>query len=174
MTLDPGAAPPTFSLPAVDGTTVTDRDGDGPLVVAFWCNHCPYVQAWEDRMSRIAADYAARGVRVVAVNANDAAAYPADAFPEMVARAEDKGFAFAYAHDESQDVARSYGAERTPEVFLFDASRALRYRGAIDDSTDPGGVTATYLRDALDAVLEGREVAVAETPAVGCTIKWVR
>jgi peroxiredoxin len=174
MTLALGAAPPPFSLPAVDGSTVGDGDGDGPLVVAFWCNHCPYVRAWEDRMNAIALEYAGRGVQVVAVNANDAEAYPADAFPEMAARAKDKGFAFAYAHDATQEVARAYGAARTPEVFAFDATGALRYHGAIDDSTDPGGVSATYLRDALEAILAGDEVPVAETAPVGCTIKWVR
>jgi thiol-disulfide isomerase/thioredoxin len=174
MTLALGAAPPAFALPAVDGSTVTEHDGDGPLVVAFWCNHCPYVQAWEERMNRIALDYAAAGVRIVAVNANDASSYPADAFPEMAARARDRGFAFAYAQDATQETARAFGAQRTPEVFVFDGSGALRYHGAIDDSTDAAGVSTTYLRDALDAVLEGGPVAVAETPPVGCTIKWVR
>lgn len=173
MTLALGDPLPAFALPAVDGTEATTDGRDGPVVVAFWCNHCPYVRAWEDRLNAIATDYAER-VTIIAVNANDAAAYPADGFPEMRARARERSFGFGYAHDETQDVARRFGAERTPEVFLFDAGGALRYRGAIDDSTDAAGVRATYLRDAVDAVLTGGAVDVATTPAVGCTIKWRR
>ncbi len=173
MTLALGDPLPPFALPGVDGSEATTEGLDGPVVVAFWCNHCPYVRAWEDRLNAIAADYAGR-VTVIAVNANDAAAYPADGFPEMRERAREKAFGFAYAHDETQALARRFGAERTPEVFLFDGDGALRYHGAIDDSTDAAGVRATYLRDALDAVSAGAAPDVATTPAVGCTIKWRR
>jgi Redoxin len=113
-------------------------------------------------------------VTVVAVNANDASQYPADSFEAMVERARDKQFVFPYAHDPSQDVPRAYGATRTPEVFLLDGQRRVVYHGAIDDSTDPGAVDQTYLRDALDALLEGREAPQPDTRPVGCTIKWRR
>jgi hypothetical protein len=128
--------------------------------------------AWEGRLNEIARDYAARGVATVAINANDAAKYPADSFEAMAERAADRGFVFAYAHDETQEVARAYGAERTPEVFVVDGDGRVAYHGAIDDSREPADVTATWLRDALDAVLEGRAPATAETAPVGCTIKW--
>jgi hypothetical protein len=125
---------------------------------------CAYVQAWEDRLSAIGRDYADRGVGVVAVNSNDAANYPADSFEEMQRRASTQGFAFDYVNDEPQAVARELGAERTPEVFLFDRDRRLVYHGAIDDSRDEDGVSQQYLRDALDAVLSDQEPAVNETP----------
>jgi Redoxin len=111
-------------------------------------------------------------VRVAAVNSNDAASYPEDSFEEMRKRAQAQGFAFDYLYDEPQAVARELGAERTPEVFLFDRDRRLVYHGAIDDSRDEEGVRQEYLREALDAVLSGQEPAVSETPPVGCTVKW--
>jgi peroxiredoxin len=123
-------------------------------------------------MIAIQRDYADRGFRLVAVSSNDADRYPADSFEEMRARAEREGFNFDYLYDEEQAVARALGAERTPEVFLFDRDRRLIYHGAIDDSRDDRSVTRHYLRDALDALLAGDEPAVADTPAVGCTVKW--
>lgn len=167
---------PGFELEGVDGRTHSLEDyADADLLVLVQsCNHCPYVQAWEDRMSALQRDYADRGVRLVAVNSNDAEAYPEDSFEEMRSRATRRGFAFDYLYDPSQGVARALGAERTPEVFLFDRDRRLRYHGAIDDSRDETGVTQHYLRDALDAMLAGREPPVAETPPVGCTVKWRR
>jgi hypothetical protein len=123
-------------------------------------------------MSAIQRDYAERGVRLVAVNSNDADAYPEDSFDEMQKRAELHGFAFDYLYDPTQGLARALNAERTPEVFVFDRDRGLRYPGAIDDSRDEGAVTQHYLRDALDAILAGRDPPVVETPAVGCTVKW--
>ena len=133
---------------------------------------CLYVQAWEGRLSAIARDYADRRVRVVAVNSNDAANYPEDSFEEMQKRASAQGFTFDYLYDEPQAVARELGAERTPEVFLFDRDRRLAYHGAIDDSRDEDGVSQQYLRDALAAVLSDQEPPLTETPAVGCTVKW--
>lgn len=143
-------------------------------MVAFWCNHCPYVRAWEERFDAIAREYAARGVATVAICANDASAYPGDSFESMAARAAERGYGFAYAHDAGQDVARAYGAERTPEVYLVDPQGVIAYHGAIDDSTDPDAVRAHHLRDALEAVLAGVPSARDSTPAVGCTIKWRR
>jgi peroxiredoxin len=174
MTVGLGTEAPQFDLPGVDGqnhSLDTYRDAEA-LVLVQSCNHCPYVQAWEGRLSAIARDYAERGVRVVAINSNDAANYPEDSFEEMQKRASAQGFAFDYLYDEPQAVARELAAERTPEVFLFDRDRRLLYHGAIDDSRDEEGVSQRYLRNALDAVLSGQEPAVSETPAVGCTVKW--
>jgi peroxiredoxin len=165
---------PAFSLPGTDGAEHTlDGYADAEILVLVQsCNHCPYVQAWEGRIKAIQADYADRGVRLVAVNSNDPDRYPEDSFEEMRRRAERQGFNFDYLWDEDQSVARALGSERTPEVFVFDRDRKLVYHGAIDDSRDDRAVGSHYLRDALDAVLGGREPAVAETPPSGCTVKW--
>jgi peroxiredoxin len=174
MTLAFATEAPPFDLPGVDGAnhSLADYD-DAPVLAVVWsCNHCPYVLAWEDRMSAIQRDYADRGFQLVAINSNDAERYPADSFEAMRRHAADKGFLFPYLYDEDQSVARAYGPERTPEVFLFDAERRLVYHGAIDDSRDEGSVSEDYLREAIDAVLAGREPAQRETPPVGCSIKW--
>ncbi len=168
---------PTFSLPGVDDRTYTPEDFRDAeiLVVIFSCNHCPYVKAYEDRMIQIAKDYVDRGVRFVLINANDPEQYPDDSFENMKIRAREKGYPFPYLYDASQDVPRAFGAGRTPEVFVFDRERRLRYKGAIDDAwDDPQAVKRAYLREALDALLRGQEPPVTETPAVGCTIKWRR
>jgi peroxiredoxin len=174
MSVALGAEAPQFDLPGVDGRnhSLSDYADAEAVVLIQSCNHCPYVQAWEDRMSAIARDYGERGVRVVAVNSNDAERYPADSFDEMRARAAEHGFAFDYLYDEPQAIARALGAERTPEVFLFDRDRRLVYHGAIDDSRDETSVQQQYLRDALDAVLSGDGPPLRETPPVGCTVKW--
>jgi peroxiredoxin len=174
MTLPLGSEAPSFELPGVDGDTHSLADyADAPALAVIWsCNHCPYVQAWEGRMMDIQRDYADRGVRLVAVSSNDTERYPEDSFEEMKARAERLGFNFDYLFDEDQSAARAYEPERTPEVFLFDRERRLVYHGAIDDSRDENLVQRQHLREALDAVLDGREPAVAETPPVGCTVKW--
>ena len=120
----------------------------------------------------IARDYAHQGVRVAAVNSNDVSRYPEDSFEQMKARAEKRYFPFDYLLDEDQAVARALGAERTPEIFLFDAERRLRYHGAIDDSRDDNAVTRSYLREAIEALLAGDQPPVTETESVGCTVKW--
>jgi peroxiredoxin len=170
-----GAHAVPFSLIGVDDRThsLADYAEKPVLVVIFSCNHCPYVRAWEDRMVALQAEYAARGVQFLVINANDPAKYPEDDFPSMKQRAAEKGFNFPYLYDETQEIARAYGATRTPEVFVFDAERVLRYHGAIDDNHEnPQAVTRHYLREALDAVLSGTQPAAAQTPPVGCTIKW--
>lgn len=174
--IEVGQQAPAFALPGVDGQThalaellATQR----AVVVIFSCNHCPYVQAWEDRLIAIQDDYRARGVALVAINANDAVKYPEDDFPAMQQRARARGFNFLYLRDESQEVARAYGATRTPHVFVLDATGTVRYRGAIDDNYEnPAAVTQPYLRRALEAVLRGEAPDPATTEAVGCTIKW--
>jgi peroxiredoxin len=165
---------PAFSLPGVDGRSHSlDDYGDASaLVLVQSCNHCPYVQAWEGRLIAIQQDYAERRVRIVAISSNDVSSHPEDSFEQMQVRAREQGFNFDYLYDEDQSALRAYGAERTPEVFLFDRDRKLVYHGAIDDSRDEDEVTQQYLRDALDAVLSGQEPAVSETPAVGCSVKY--
>ena len=164
-----GDPAPPFELPGVDGRTHSPADYDGrPLAVVFSCCHCPYVVAWEDRLNGVARDYDRRA-GLVAINAND---HPGDSFDDMRRRAQEKGFAFPFLRDESQDVAHAYSASRTPEVFLFDVSHRLAYHGAPDsDYTDPEGAEP-WLREALDAVLDGRTPQPAETPPVGCTVKY--
>jgi peroxiredoxin len=174
MTLTLGANAPSFDLPGVDGRSHTLAEyADAPLLALVQsCNHCPYVVAWEGRMKAIQRDYGDRGFRLAAIGSNDADRYPEDSFEEMRARAEREGFNFDYLYDEDQSVARALGSERTPEVFLFDADRRLVYHGAIDDSRDERAVTRHYLREALDAALAGEAPEVADTPAVGCTVKY--
>lgn len=173
--LKPGDQAIPFDLPGVDDRqhALADYADKEAVAVIFSCNHCPYVRAWEDRMVQIQADYADKGVQLIAINSNDDQKYPDDSFAKMKERAGEKRFNFPYLYDESQAVARAYGAERTPEVFLFDKSGALRYHGAIDDNYDnPNQVKNHYLRDALDAVLAGQTPSTTQTPPVGCTIKW--
>src|ERR687898_1964537 len=165
----------TFELPGVDDQrhALADYADKEAVAVIFTCNHCPYARAWEDRIVQIQAEYAERGVQVVAISANDPEKYPADSFPRMKERAQEKGFNFPYLYDESQEVARAYGAERTPEIFLFDKGGTLRYHGTVDDNyEDPAAVNVHYLREALEAVLAGRDPSTAETTPVGRTIKW--
>lgn len=139
----------------------------------FSCNHCPTVKAYENRFIELQDDYEGKGVTLIAINANDDKKYSEDSFENMKIRAKEKGFNFPYLRDESQKVAKAYGAERTPEVFVFDRKRILRYHGRIDDNVHaPDQVRETYLRDAIDAILEGRAVPLEETEPVGCTIKW--
>lgn len=164
-----------FTLRSTDGGTITtDQFTDRPvLAVVFWCNHCPYVKAWEDRMIALQREYAGRGVQIVLINSNDPVAYPDDSFEAMQARAREKAYPFPYLFDETQAIARAYGATRTPEVFLFDRDRTLRYHGAPDDNyEDPRAVSSPYLRVAIEALLAGREPPTAETAPRGCTIKW--
>lgn len=173
--LEIGAPAPDFTLPGVDGRRrgLADFADKAALLVVFSCNHCPYVQAYEDRLIAIQQDYGERGLQVVAINSNDDRNYPEDSFDSMVKRARDKSFNFPYLRDATQVVARAYGATHTPQLFLFDRDRRLRYTGKIDDNWQaPEAVTRRYLRDAVEAVLSRREPAEPITQAIGCTIKW--
>jgi peroxiredoxin len=174
MTLALATEAPPFTLPGVDGADHSlDDYADSPALAVVWsCNHCPYVLAWAGRMGALQRKYADRGFRLVAISSNDAERYPADSFDAMKQHAAEADFPFAYLYDADQSVARAYGPERTPEVFLFDAERRLVYHGAIDDSRDEDAVSEQYLRDAIEAVLEGREPPTRDTPPVGCSIKW--
>ena len=142
------------------------------LVVIFSCNHCPYVKDYEGRMVEIQRDYADRGVRLVAINANDDKAYPEDGYPEMVKRAKQRGFNFVYLRDTDQRIVEEYGAVCTPHVFLFDQERLLRYRGRIDDSRDASKVRSPDLRNAIEDVIGGVPVRVPDTRPFGCSIKF--
>jgi peroxiredoxin len=169
-----GSLAPDFELPGVDGrqhSLASFRDKP-VLVIIFSCNHCPYVKAYEDRLVSIQRDYAGKGVQLVAVNSNDEKAYAEDGFPEMVKRAKEKGFNFPYLRDKTQEVVTAYGAVCTPHVFAFDKSRALRYRGRIDDSKDPSAVKTHDLRNALDDMTNSSAVRVPDTRPFGCSIKW--
>jgi peroxiredoxin len=170
-----GGRAPSFELPNVDGSShALGEPGEEAATVVYWtCNHCPYAQAWHDRMIDLARDYGERGVRFLAINSNDPGSYPQDGPEAMRARVEsDGGWPHPYLFDESQEVARAFGAERTPDVFVFDSGLRLRYRGAPDADYDDPEQGAAWLREALDAVLERRELERPETPPVGCTIKW--
>ena len=169
-----GSQAPDFSLPGVDGKThslVSFKDKP-LLVVAFWCNHCPYVQAWEDRTIVLQREFAAQGVQFVAINANDETSYPEDDFGHMVSRSKAKGYNFPYLRDETQKIAEAYGAVCTPDFFVFDATRKLRYRGKLDDSKDPKGVKQHVLKQVLDALVARRDLTVTFVPPMGCSIKW--
>src|SRR5664280_2823919 len=179
-----GAAAPDFNLPGVDGRNwkLNDFRDAKVLVIVFTCNHCPTAQYYEERVKQIASDYKDKGVALVAIMPNDPKSVRldelgwtdlSDSFAEMKIRARDGQFNFPYLYDgDTEAVARAYGPVATPHVFVFDAARKLRYVGAIDDSERVENVTKHYLRDALDALLAGKEPPVAQTRAIGCSVKW--
>jgi peroxiredoxin len=167
--------PPFRRLPSVDGKHYAPEDfADKKIVViVFSCNHCPYVQAYEERMIAFQKLYAERGVQLVAINSNDTKNYPDDDFEGMVKRARERNFPFPYLRDENQDAAGAFGATHTPQFFVFDEKRILRYSGKMDDNwKEPENVKERYLDDAVSSALRGEAVKVAETFSIGCTIKW--
>jgi peroxiredoxin len=170
-----GTAAPDFSLPDPAGKLhgLNEFAGARALVVAFICNHCPYVKHMIDGLVQFARDYSVQGLSVVAISSNDASRYPEDGPANMAQLAAQKGFGFPYLYDASQAVAKAYDAVCTPDLYLFDQSRRLAYRGQFDDSR-PGSkqpVTGADLRAAADAVLAGRYIK-QQIPSVGCSIKW--
>lgn len=170
-----GSIMPDFKLPAADGKKYSSKDwGDNEaLIVIFSCNHCPYVQAYEERIKQIDKKYGEKNVKLFAINSNDPSKYEDDSFEGMVKRAHERNFKFPYLRDEDQTIARSYGATHTPEVFLFDKERKLIYHGKIDDNwKEPEKVQNRYLENAIDEFLSGEEISVPETYSIGCTIKW--
>src|SRR2546426_2265316 len=170
-----GASCPDFRLPSVDGKIYARDDfrDQAVLVVMFICNHCPYVQAVEDRIIRLARDYGSKGAQLVGICSNDPTDYPEDR-PEMLLRSwREKGYGFPYLIDESQDVARAFGAVCTPDIYVFDRTRKLAYHGRIDDNwKEPARVKRHELREALDALLAGRAPAREQLSSIGCSIKW--
>lgn len=169
-----GSRAPDFDLLGVDGKrySLASFSSKQVLVVIFSCNHCPYVKDYEDRMVALQREYAEKGVQLVAINSNDDKAYPEDSFPEMVRRSKERGFNFPYLRDDSQKTVEAYGGLCTPHVFAFDRARNLRYRGRIDDSRDKSKVTSHDLQNALEDMLAGRRVRLADTKPFGCSIKW--
>jgi len=183
-TLNLGADAPDFRLPATDGRNYTLKDFSTAkvLVVLFTCNHCPTAQYYEARVKEFVSDYQAKGVALVAIMPNDPKSVRldelgwtdlSDSLEEMKIRAHDRGYNYPYLYDgDTETVSRAYGPVATPHVFVFDAPRKLRYAGAIDDSERVQHVTKHYLRDAVDALLAGKEPAVTRTKIVGCSTKW--
>lgn len=145
-------------------------------IVIFTCNHCPFAVAYEDRINALHKKYSPKGYPVIAINPNDAEAYPSDSYGEMKTRAKDKSFAFAYLHDATQKIAKAYGATKTPHVYILQKKgekNYVRYIGAIDDNTyNADEVKETYAENAVDALLKGSKVSKNYTRAVGCSIKW--
>ena len=171
-----GTTAPDFSLPNVDGQTVSLADfAEAPaLVVIFMCNHCPYVIHVADQLAQLTDEYLAKGVAFVGINANDVANYPADSPEKMAAESRQRGYQFPYLYDETQAVAKAYRAACTPDFFLFDGQQRLVYRGQLDPSRPGNGipVTGEDLRAALDAVLAGGSPNAEQQSSIGCNIKW--
>lgn len=170
-----GSDLPDFDLPGVDGKNYSPKSfaESKALIVIFSCNHCPYVKAYQGRIKEIQNDYKDKNVSVIAINSNDEENYPEDSFEDMKVRAAEEKFNFPYLRDEDQTVAEAFDASHTPEIFLFDSKRKLIYHGKIDDNwQEPDKVVNHYLRNALDELLDGREISVPETFSIGCTIKW--
>ena len=172
-----GPRAPDFSLPNVDGSDVqlSDFVDSIGLLVIFMCNHCPFVIHLREAIAKFADEYQAQGLAVVGISSNDVGTHPDDSPEKMKEEAASAGYNFAYLYDESQEVAKAYKAACTPDFFLFDADKALVYRGQFDSSR-PGNdqpVTGADLRAAADAVLSGAEVSTEQTPSLGCNIKWI-
>lgn len=166
-----GAPAPGFRLQATDGQIVDLAEQTGPCVVFFTCNHCPYVMGWEKRVHELCQRFGAQ-VRWFGINANDPARHPDDAFERMVERAA-RGLPYAYLHDSTQEVARAWGAQVTPEFFVLDARHQVAYHGRVDEShQNPAQAGAPTLALAIEAVLAGRAPEPATTPVQGCSIKW--
>jgi len=169
-----------FELPNVDGTQVSlsGLENTKGAIVIFSCNTCPYVKAYEDRMIQLHEKYAPKGYPVIAINSNDDQISPGDSFEAMKKRAKDKSFPFPYLYDKSQEVIKAYGGARTPHVYLLDKENGkylVKYIGAIDNNyQNPSAVTEPYVENALESVLNGQQVKVETTKAIGCTIKWTK
>jgi len=171
-----GTRAPEFSLETADGKsfTLSEQNIDKGLLVIFTCNHCPYVKHIREKLVEKIRDYQARGITVVAVNSNDSETYPDDSPEKMLEEAETFAFTFPYLVDTDQRVARSYKAACTPDLFLFDGSRSLVYRGQFD-AARPGNdveVTGADLSRAVDALIKGSEIPAEQIPSMGCNIKW--
>ena len=171
-----GTQAPHFRLPDPGGKmfALDQFAGSPALIVAFLCNHCPYVKHVRAGLAQLARDYAPRGAACVGISSNDAVQYPADAPAKMAEEARDAGYIFPYLYDETQAVAKAYHAACTPDFFLYDSARRLAYRGAFDQSTPGNGkpVTGELLRAAIELTLAGQPVPEPHRPSMGCSIKW--
>jgi peroxiredoxin len=166
---------PDFTLPAVDGRTWSKNDfaSSQNLLIVFTCNHCPYAQAVEDRVIQLQHGYGDGQMQLVAICSNDSVSYPDDAPAKLYQRWRDKKMPFPYLIDEDQQIAKAFGAVCTPDFFLYDKDRALRYRGRLDDNwKEPQKVTARELKRAIDALIEGKKPSDQQNPSMGCSIKW--
>jgi peroxiredoxin len=171
-----GDKAPTFSgIPAVQGDEAASLSlGDikeDVVVLVFLGNHCPVVQAYDDRIIDFTNDYKGKSVKVVGVSVND---LDSDRLPAIKRYVKDKGLNYVYGYDESQQIGRAYGATNTPQFFVLDKDRVIRYLGAMDDNMNEAKVTKKYLRDAVDAVLKGETVEISETQPKGCGVKYKR
>ena len=176
FTLELGAQAPDFCLLGVDGKeySLDSFKKAKILIVVFSCNHCPAVIGSQDRMVQLYKDGKPKGVEMIAINSNEDQNHPDDSFEKMKVRAREKGFAFPYVRDETQEVARAYGALCTPHFYVFDQDRHLRYTGRMDDNPyDASKVTRHELRNALDALLAGKKPPVELTNPLGCNVKWI-
>ena len=172
-----GQDAPSFTLMNIDGKMVSldDYQSSKGVVLIFTCNHCPYSIKYEDRIIALDAKMKAQGFPVVAINPNDAVAYPDDSYANMKKRAKKKGFTFPYLLDDTQQIAKSYGATRTPHTYLLvneSGKFVVRYVGAIDDNTDPSAVSVNYVESAVSQLQQSQTVSPDYTKAVGCGIKW--
>lgn len=174
--LNLGDKAPDFSLPGVDGKTYSlgAFSDKKVLVVFFTCNHCPYVQGWDGRVIELQKEFETQGVQFVGINANETTKYPEDSFDQMIVRAKEMGFNWVYLRDEGQVVAKAYDAACTPEFYVFDEARRLRYHGRLDDNyRDAQAAKSHDLKNALEDLISGADVRTPETPAMGCSIKWL-
>ena len=170
-----GDKAPDFRLPGTDGKaySLNDFKARKVLAIIFMCNHCPYVKGSLERIRQLQSDFGIKGLQVVGINSNDQVNYPDDSFEKMVETAKEKQFNFIYLRDEDQAAANLYGAQCTPECFVFDEHRKLVYHGRVDDSPkDPSLVKTEDLRHAIDAAIHNRKIPIPLTPAIGCSIKW--
>jgi len=172
-----GTLAPDFSLPDVvsgENLCLQDLQGERATLIMFICNHCPFVIHIQDELVKLGLEFYSKGVSVIAISSNDVENYPEDSPEKMKLHAESLGYNFPYLYDETQEVAISYDAACTPDLYIFDKELRCAYRGQLDDSR-PGNnvpVTGVDLRHALDAIIEGKEINPHQKPSVGCNIKW--
>lgn len=175
FTLQPGDKAPDFTLPATDGNTysLADFAHAKVLVIFFTCNHCPYVIGSDESTRQTVETFVPQGVRFVGINSNSRTTYAEDSFEHMVRRMKEKNFPWLYLHDESQDVARAYGALRTPHFFVFDSDRTLVYTGrAVDKPNEAENSTVNDLENALEELTSGKPITTPLTNPIGCNVKW--
>ncbi len=172
-----GSSAPNFAnLPSVDGKQyqLTDFADKQILIVIFMCNHCPYVQAIIERLVSLQADYKDKNLQIIGINPNDAVKYPDDSLEKMKEFAQEKNVNFIYVRDDSQEVAKAYKAQCTPDIFVYNENRALIYHGRLDDNwKDESQVTEQDLRSAIDLYLNTKDVVEKQIPSMGCSIKWL-